>query len=217
MINDYNNLIRSLDEKCRLIIGNDFQLKRYQSDSHKLLIFHNNGTVKAVNRLGGDADSEVNVYPWFSTYYLYVEVKFVFDTKIFKRKPGIVIAQCSISISVFKLLSEKVIQLFRAEWDDYDNERVRHPQPHWHITSDISLANTFNEYAKEFGEDGFMSILKPEKEQIASLRKFHFAMKGKWEEDMSHSTSIESSKQVVDWFCGLLSSIRTELEYIDNN
>ena len=108
MINDYNNLIRSLDEKCRLIIGNDFQLKRYQSDSHKLLIFHNNGTVKAVNRLGGDADSEVNVYPWFSTYYLYVEVKFVFDTKIFKRKPGIVIAQCSISISVFKLLSEKV-------------------------------------------------------------------------------------------------------------
>ena len=42
-------------------------------------------------------------------------------------------------------------------------------------------------------------------------------MKGKWEDDMTHSTSIESSKQVSDWFSGLLSSIRTELEYIDND
>ena len=219
MINDYKNLIPSLNKKCKLIIGNDFLLKPHKNDGHKLLIFNNIGNVKAVNRLDGDADSEVDVCHWFNNYYLYVEIKFVFDSRVpkGKRKADIVITQCSISISVFKSLSKKIIQLFRAEWDDYDNGQICHPQPHWHITSDTSVANTFNEYAKEFGEDGFMTLLKPEKEQIASLKKFHFAMKGKWEDGMTHSTSIESSKQASDWFSGLLSSIRTELEYIDND
>lgn len=219
MINDYNSLILDLNEKCKLIVGNDFQLKQYRSDSHKLLIFNNTGSFKAINRLDGNTDSEVDVFHWFSNYYLYVEVKFVFDNRVpkGKRKADIVITQCSISISVFKSLSKKIIQLFRAEWDEYDNEQACHPQPHWHITSDTSVANTFNEYAKEFGEDGFMALLEPEKEQIASLKKFHFAMKGKWEDDMTHSTSIESSKQVSNWFSGLLNSIRTELEYIDND
>lgn len=219
MIKDYKNLIPNLNEKCKLIIGNDFLLKQHKGDGHKFLIFNNIGSLKAVNRLDGDADSEVDVCHWFGGYYLYVEVKFVFDSRVpkGKRKADIVITQCSISISVFKSLSEKIIQLFRAEWDDYDDEQICHPQPHWHITSDTSVANTFNEYAKEFGEDEFMALLEPEKKQVASLKKFHFAMKGKWEDDMTHSTPIESSKQISDWFSGLLSSIRTELEYIDND
>ena len=62
-----------------------------------------------------------------------------------------------------------------------------------------------------------MNILNSEKEQISSLNKFHFAMKGKWDEDMTHTTSIESSEQVSNWFAGLLKSIKTELEYIDKN
>lgn len=219
MIKDYKNLIPNLNEKCKLIIGNDFLLKPYKGGDHKLLTFNNIGSFKAVNRLDGDADSEVDVCHWFGSYYLYVEVKFVFDSRVpkGKRNVGLVITQCSISISVFKSLSEKIIQLFRAEWDDYDDEQICHPQPHWHIASDTSVTNTFNEYAKEFGQEGFMALLEPEKKQIASLKKFHFAMKGKWEDDMTHSTSIESSKQVSDWFSGLLSSIRTELEYIDND
>ena len=144
-------------------------------------------------------------------------MKFVFAPKVprGKRTAKVVVNQCSISISVFKSLDEKFIQLFRAEWDDFEDNHSPHPQPHWHITSDKSVANTFDEYAREFGEDGFMNILNSEKEQISSLNKFHFAMKGKWEEDMTHSMSIESSEQVSNWFAGLLNSIRTELEYID--
>ncbi len=118
MIKEYDDLIQNLNKKGRLIIGKEFQLQRYESDGHKLLIFKNVGSgKKAVNRLDGGTNSEVNVCPWFGKFYLYVEVKFVFETKIpkGKRKPQTVVAQCSISISVFKSLTERTIQLFRAE------------------------------------------------------------------------------------------------------
>lgn len=217
MIQDHDNLITALNNKCKLIIGDGFILKRSNGDGHRIIMYNNIGHLKAVNRLDGSAASEVDVYNWFGCYYLYVEVKFVFAPKVprGKRTAKFVVNQCSISISVFKLLDKKFIQLFRAEWDDFEDNHSPHPQPHWHITSDTSVANTFDEYAREFGEDGFMNILNSEKEQISSLNKFHFAMKGKWEEDMTHSMSIESSEQVSNWFAGLLNSIRTELEYID--
>ena len=217
MIQDYHNLITALNTKSQLVIGEGFKLKQVNGDGHRFTIYNNIGNTKAVNRLDGGTASEVDVYNWFGCYYLYVEVKFIFEQKVPYRKklPKVVVSQCSISISVFKLLNEKFVQLFRAEWDDFDDNQSSHPQPHWHITSDISVANTFDEYAREFGEDGFMNILNSEKEQISSLNKFHFTMKGKWDEDMTHTMSIESSEQVSNWFAGLLKSIKTELEYID--
>ena len=51
MIKDYDKLIPNLNEKCKLIIGNGFLLKTYKKDGHKLLIFNNIGSFKAVNRL----------------------------------------------------------------------------------------------------------------------------------------------------------------------
>lgn len=42
-------------------------------------------------------------------------------------------------------------------------------------------------------------------------------MKGKWEEDATHFTPINSVNQVSGWFGGLPNSIRAELEYIENN
>lgn len=217
MIQDYDNLIAALNTKSQLVIGDGFRLKQGRGDGHRFIIYNNIGNTKAVNRLDGGNASEVDVYNWFGRYYLYVEVKFIFDQIVPHRKklPKVVVSQCSISISVFKLLNEKIVQLFRAEWDDFNDNSSIHPQPHWHITSDTSVANTFDEYAREFGEDGFMNILNSEKEQISSLNKFHFAMKGKWDEDITHSMPIESSKQVSDWFVWLLKSIKTELEYID--
>lgn len=217
MIQDHNNLITVLNNKCKLIIGEDFILKQDSGGGHRIIMYNNIGHLKAVNRLDDGTASEVDIYNWFGCYYLYIEVKFIFAPKVphGKRTPKFVVSQCSISISVFKSLDTKTVQLFRAEWDDFDDNHPPHPQPHWHITSDTSVANTFDEYAREFGEDGFMNILNSEKEQISSLNKFHFAMKGKWEEDMTHSTPIESSEQVSNWLAGLLNSIRTELEYID--
>ena len=33
-------------------------------------------------------------------------------------------------------------QLFCAEWDDYENGDMKHPQPHWHFLSNKSFKNT---------------------------------------------------------------------------
>lgn len=217
MIQDYVNLISDLNTKSKLVIGDGFKLTQNKRDGHRFVAYHNIGSDKAINRLEDGNASEVYVYNWFGSYYLYVEIKFILGSKVpsRKRKPIIVVSQCSISISVFKLLDTKIVQLFRAEWDDFEDSHSPHPQPHWHIISDTSVSNTFDEYARYFGDDGFTSILKSEKEQISSLNKFHFAMKGKWDEGMKHSMCMESSKQVSSWFVGLLQSIKTELEYID--
>lgn len=217
MIENHLDLIDNLNKKFRLIFGPIFMLKSSNSDGHNLKIYHNNGSETAINRLDGGNDSQVTVHNWFNNYYIYIEVKFIFKpTKLAgTKKLTIIIDQCSISISIFKKIYNKIVQLFRAEWDEYSEKQDSHPQPHWHITSDTSVANTFNEYAEQFGEEGFMNILRPEKEQISSLKKFHFAMKGKWEEDKTHSTKIVSNEQVSQWMEGLLSSIRAELEYID--
>lgn len=29
--------------------------------------------------------------------------------------------------------------MFRAEWDDYNNDQEIHPQPHWHFTAGLLL------------------------------------------------------------------------------
>ena len=217
MIENYKDLINSLNGRLSLIIGQDFKLNPYKSDGHKLILFRNTGSEIAINRLDGGDDSEVDVYKWFDNYYIYIEVKFIYKqaTPPGKRKPIAMVDQCSISVSILNKLYDKIVQLFRAESDEYSEKQDFHPQPHWHITSDTSVANTFSEYAEQFGEEGFMNILKPEKEQISSLKKFHFAMKGKWEEGETHSSSLESSEQVSKWMSGLLNSIREELEYID--
>lgn len=220
MIKDYDELISGLNKKCKIIIDDNFLLKKCRVDEGRLLIYNNVGYKTAINRLDGGEDAQVSVYNWFGDYYLYVEVKFVFAPEIPKCKKKVtkILNQCSISISVFKLLSDTIVQLFRAEWDDYNEAQAYHPQPHWHITSDTSVANTFEEYAEEVGAEGFMNILNAEKDKIAPLKKFHFAMKGDWcEKNMTHSTPIESSTQVINWFAGLLNSIRAELEYIDKH
>lgn len=216
MLKEYEQLIATLNKNCQPTIGRNFKLYKRES-GNEFEVYRNQGTLKAINRLDGGLDKEVSVNHWFNDYYLFFEVKYLFYNSVKKRKPTRELNQCSISISVFKSIGEQIIQLFRAEWDDYNDGQTLHPQPHWHITSDTSIANTYQEYAKEYGDDGFMSILEPEKNKISSLKRFHFAMRGQWEDCMSHVTPIESCEQVSNWVSGLLSSIRSELLYIDGS
>ncbi|WP_140402537.1 MULTISPECIES: hypothetical protein [Butyricimonas] len=216
MIVDHGNVILSLNKRCKPIIDPDFMLVPYGGDGYSLIVYHNKGTSKAVNRLDDGGAAEVDVEHWFKNYYLYVEVKFIFANEIPKRgrKVKRVMKQCSISISVFKQIENHIVQLFRAEWDDYNNDQEIHPQPHWHFTAGTSLANTYEEFMREYGTEGLLEILEFEKLKVPDLKKFHFAMNGRWADGLSHVRSIEDV-EVVNWFCGLISSIRKELEYIE--
>lgn len=217
MITDYEKLIFELNKRSKLSIGNEFCLTLCNGNGYVSQIYKSGGTQKAINRLDNNIDSEVDVIHWFDSYYLYVEVKFVFGNGFTKRKKirNRTILQCSISISVFKSIENNIVQLFRAEWDDYNDNQTHHPQPHWHIASDSYSADTFQVFTDICPDNDFASTIKSEKYEVSALRKFHFAMNCECREDMSHIVQIESIDQVINWFTGLLSTIKSELQYID--
>lgn len=219
MIEDFDDLISEINSKCRLFIP-DFNLVK-RSGNYGLLVAVSGGSKKAVNRFGNGTGSEVSVQPWFDDYSIYMEIRQVRELSGTGRKHKAVVTpqQFSISVSVFKEVDkDDLVQLFRAEWDDFGNViENTHPQPHWHIVSDLSVARTFEEYAGLAGDGGFMNLLKPAKDKVASLGKFHFAMNAGWGQGLSQGVSVESVRQVVDWLTGLLRSVRMELVYIARN
>jgi len=103
-------------------------------------------------------------------------------------------------------------QLFRAEWDDFNNENEQHPQPHWHITSNQAIEKTFEEIANMDDSDTFVSLLKDEKSKIIDVNKIHFAMNGNWMDKGTHIHSLNDETQIVNWFQGLLAHLKLQLE-----
>ena len=80
MLEDYHILIDSLNKKFEFIFGRDFKLKPSHTDACSLVRYNNVGYTKAINRLDGGYDSEVDVYNWFGSYYIYIEVKLIFSS-----------------------------------------------------------------------------------------------------------------------------------------
>jgi hypothetical protein len=110
--------------------------------------------------------------------------------------------------------AEEKQQLFRAEWDSYSNPEEKHPQPHWHITSSQAIEKTLREYANDFEQYDFASLLEAEKGKIIDVKRIHFAMNGNWHSDGCHIHNLNNEQQMVKWLQGVLSHLRTELEAI---
>ena len=60
MIVDHGNVILSLNKRCKPIIDPDFMLVPYGGDGYSLIVYHNKGTSKAVNRLDDGGAAEVD-------------------------------------------------------------------------------------------------------------------------------------------------------------
>jgi hypothetical protein len=102
--------------------------------------------------------------------------------------------------------------LFRAEWDDYNNPNEQHAQPHWHITSNQAMENTFLRYADSFDKQDFLQLLETEKQSVFDVKTIHFAMNGDWYNKETHIHRLEDEQQIATWLQGLLAHLRTELE-----
>lgn len=162
-----------------------------------------NNISKALNNYK-NYGSEVSVLKWFDEYWVYLEIRFE-DKNSF------------ITISIFQgdASDNKKNQLFRAEWDDYNNPNEKHPQPHWHITSNQAIENTFTELIEEDEEEGFAAIiLNEEKSKIIDINKIHFPMNGNWMNDDGHIHLINDNAKMVKWFQGFFSTMREQLEYV---
>lgn len=155
----------------------------------------------------GNSGNTVKVVKWFSDYWLFVEISFL-------TPRGMII-----TISVFQGVETDNFknQLFRAEWDDYEDDNMNHPQPHWHFTSNKSIENTVNSFV-EIAEmkDTFNELLNEEKRKVINIDKFHFAMNGDWQNTSSYIHPITDETALAKWFGGLLAYLKNELEYIDS-
>jgi len=154
----------------------------------------------------GNGGDSVKVVKWFSDYWLFVEITFHYPKGVL------------ITLSVFQgeESDSSKNQLFRAEWDDYEDGSMNHPQPHWHFLSNKSIENTVSSFAEITSDDTFEKLLTEEKSKTIDLSKFHFAMNGDWNNTSIHIHSVNNENSLAQWFGGLLAYLKTELRYIDS-
>lgn len=207
-----NKIITDLENIGKDYFSNSFHFKQ----SKNLYIAKNNDMSYAINSRKHDSQ-KVNVINFFEDIWFYIEIKFI--PKIDFKK---IIPNICFSSSVFQgeRTDEKKVQLFRAEWDNYDNFNDKHPQPHWHIYPhkySCEVYETFEEFIDLGNSDPNFSDLINKKEinnNIIELNKFHFAMNGQWSDNKLDVHTISIENDLINWFKGLLNHLKKELEYL---
>lgn len=197
---DKSEIINGINKSCKVFFTEStFYL--HPSSTNRFSTTGDNVS-KAMNNYNG-LQEEINVIKWFGEFWIYADIRFE-DQNTF------------ISLSVFQgqINNDFKNQLFRAEWDDYNNLEEKHPQPHWHVTANQVIENTFEELASLADSDTFVSMLKEEKSKIIDINKFHFAMIGNWINDETHIHSLNSELRIIKWFQGILSHMKIQLEYL---
>ena len=194
-------LIKDINKKCKIF----FNESTFFLDPSSANKFESKGTYhsKAINFYKNEG-AEITVIKWFSNFWVYLAIKFENNNTF-------------ISLSLFQGEEEDPSknQLFRAEWDDYNNPEEKHPQPHWHITSNRAIENTFIELIEGDAEEGFAAqILNEEKAKIVDINKMHFAMNGNWKNNDLDVHPINNNEAIVNWFQGLFSNLKEQLQYI---
>lgn len=208
-MSDILGIVNDINKECKYLFTSNFKLKLTNKFPNSSL-YEIEGTSKALNRYDS---KHVKVLKWFKRFWLYIEIRFVIENakKGNKRIENI---HTSISLSVYEGddSDDFKIQLFRAEWDDMNNSREIHSQPHWHITSSQAIERTFEEYSNNFDDGEFISFLEKEKSKIFDVKRVHFAMNGNWQNDQTHIHNIQNARQVSKWLKGLLAHIMIELD-----
>jgi len=202
------NVISAINKATQPFIldgGTSFSLIKHTTRTLRLRMSDNTST--AYNSYGNDGES-VNVIKWFANFWLFVEIQFL-------NPKGTLI-----SLSVFEGEETDTIktQLFRAEWDDYEDGSKSHPQPHWHFLTNKLVENNAKEFAELLAEETetFAAFLDEEIGKVIDLSKFHFAMNGDWIKSKKHVHPIDDENVLANWFGGLLGYLKNELEFMSN-
>ena len=203
------NIISTLNKICKDYINTEFVFHKKESF---LYVNSGNNLSPAINIRKND-NQQVNVSNWFDDFWLYIELRYV--PKPIKSKKSIPNIFFSLSVFQGEIDDIEKVQLFRAEWDNYEIPSNNHPQPHWHFYTrkDIEdLKKTFSELV-ESTEDNFEDFIKSDKE-LVDIEKFHFAMNAQWSSNNPDVHKISSEDELANWFAGVLNHIKKELEYL---
>lgn len=207
-VQNENTIISNLAQKLKTYFNNDTFTFERRGNS---FVAYSNNTSKAVSNHRHE-NIEVTSNYWFNDFWIYVNLKFNDPSNKVNLFP-----QIFITISVFQgdQSDTEKNQLFRAEWDNYSENKV-HPQPHWHINSKLKVNRELSEAISIVGEE-FEGLFRGETQNIVNLDNFHFAMNGQWNNDKNngHIHFLNDGDYLENWFLGLLNHIRTQLSYIE--
>jgi len=207
---DSKKLIDLLNRNLKYTIGEHFFLNKDKYNVNRFVI---NGTSTALNLYPNDSKL-INVLKWLEEqYWLFLEINFFPEETVIKGQK-ILQYKINISLSVFQGDESDVekCQLFRAEWDDFNNPEEKHAQPHWHITSGQAIEKTFESYADDLEQQSFTQLLRKENQKIIDIEKIHFAMSAEWQNKGTDVHRMENEQQVLYWLQGMLNYLKKELE-----
>lgn len=125
-----------------------------------------------------------------------------------------------ISVRVFRGLyyDPNKIELFRAEWDIYQEGKDTHSQPHWHFLTGQKNNINFNFLENE--NDKILDFEVNRKSEnnnfnLDAISKIHFAMSSNWFINGSQSIIVKDLKNyTICWLRGLITYIIDEIKYI---
>lgn len=209
------NLIKELTKVGKKYFGNGFS---YKEESNAFIAKSDNMS-SAINYRKSDSFG-VKVFYWFDDFWLFNEVKFTPNLRNKKSFPN-----TFYTLSVFQgeYNDAKKTQLFRAEWDNFNTEDVKHSQPHWHIYPHkykSEVQTSFEDFIKSGKNDrnfhDFIENNQVPRKDIIEINEFHFAMSALWHKGKSDVHRLESVSDLCQWFEGLLNHIKSELEYVRN-
>ena len=114
--------------------------------------------------------------------------------------------------------NQKMIPVFRAEWDSYPQQEDVHPQPHWHFSHTRAV---YDMLCPEFGEleESWDMVLLDEYSRIMDdmpMNKMHFTISERWEESGDMVSEVPCANKLADWIACLLQHVETEMRYIMN-
>ena len=199
-------LIKELNSRMKSSLRRDFNLS-----ASGAYFFEIEGTEKALNRIGQE-NEEVCVWKWFEDIWLYMSVTF--------KKVGKEVEPFT-SLSFFQKVDNSFYQLFRAEWDRYANiGESNHPQPHWHITSNLALEKDLKDFVEDVEKEEesnaglFSELIQENRDITIDVHRMHFAMAGEWPDTGNMVNSIIDEERFISWIANLLNHVRKELEYV---
>lgn len=203
---DKRRLVEKLHEALNEIISKqlvteDFGYVRFERRGDVII---SQGTREALNR-SDTVKTYVTATHWFDDFWFYVNVSVRKGSDGLSEVPFV-------SISFFQDINGDLKQLFRAEWDNYNE--LTHPQPHWHITSNGE--ESFDDLKKQeaLDEDNPFAELVEEGKKL-DLPTMHFAMAGNWHEGkrVEMISSYTEAQQMANWMNNLFDHVRVELTY----
>lgn len=167
-------------------------------------IITSQGTREALNRTD-TVKSYVKATHWFDIFWFYVNIQVRKDIEDLVEIPFV-------SVSFFQEDEGELIQIFRAEWDNYRQDV--HPQPHWHITSYKETGFDAITEGADIDDDSPFAVLENEKRKV-NLPKIHFAMAGGWHDGKRDDMVIDfvDETQLAHWLNNLFDHVREEIAY----